>query len=293
MLHSIAPAKINLYLHVTGRRSDGYHTLDSLVVFTDIGDFMSIEPSSSFVFELDGPKAADLAGTQESGNLAVRAVKSLAKELGRPLNVKLRLTKNLPVASGIGGGSSDAAAALRLLAEQWGVPKTASSLTRIASDLGKDVPCCLEAKTCYFNGAGEIFDEGPALPHTDIVLVNPGKALSTPSVFSAYAESGNGRFSEADRLDKVPRTGAELAGLLHSRKNDLTSAACKLLPEIRAVLDAISATEGCQLARMSGSGATCFGIYPNRSLAKKAAARILGQNPGWWVVPGHFPCKRI
>ena len=287
-LHAFAPAKINLYLHVTGRREDGYHLLDSLVAFTNIGDSLRLEEATEFDFALEGPMAAALAAESPATNLAVRAVRKMAEELGRPLNIKLTLIKNVPIASGIGGGSSDAAAALRLLAEHWGVPPSDSLLTRIASGLGQDTPCCLNAATCYFQGIGDITEPGPDLPHTDIVLVNPNKALPTPEVYKAR----QGNFAAPARFDREPNSAAELAGMLHERSNGLTEAACKLMPEIRVMLAALAATTGCQLARMSGSGATCFGLYPDRSAARQAAARLYQDHPDWWVVPGFVPFKR-
>jgi 4-diphosphocytidyl-2-C-methyl-D-erythritol kinase len=290
MLHAFAPAKINLYLHVTGRREDGYHLLDSLVAFANIGDQLRLEEASSFSFSLEGPMAAPLAAAgPDADNLVVRAVLALAEELSRPLNLKLTLVKNLPLASGLGAGSSDAAAALRLLASHWGVPPTDALLYRIAAGLGQDVPCCLGAATCYFCDIGNVTDPGPDLPYTDIVLVNPNKALPTPDVFKAR----QGDFTPAARFQQVPKTSVELAGMLHERRNSLTEAACRLLPEIDEVLAALAASANCQLARMSGSGATCFGLYPNRSAAKQAAAKILQQHPGWWVVPGFLPCNNV
>ncbi len=288
VLTAFAPAKINLYLHVIGRRNDGYHLLDSLVAFTNIGDQLKLEPVQAFSFQLEGPMAGALASEPVESNLAVRAVHMLAKELGRPLNIKLTLVKNLPVASGIGGGSSDAATALRLLAECWGLPLTDSRLYQIASSLGQDVPCCLEASTCYFRDIGNVTDPGPELPHTDIVLVNPNKALPTPAVYKAFSPP----FTAMARLDHDPRSSTELARMLHERSNNLTEAACKIMPEIKDVLTELAATQNCQLARMSGSGATCFGLYPNRSAAKQAAAQLFQKHPEWWVVSGGFPFKK-
>ncbi|MDD5586280.1 MAG: 4-(cytidine 5'-diphospho)-2-C-methyl-D-erythritol kinase [Alphaproteobacteria bacterium] len=286
-LHAFAPAKINLYLHVTGRREDGYHFLDSLVAFTNIGDSLRLEPAADFDFTLEGPMAAQLSSGSVENNLAVRALRALAQELDRPLNVKATLVKNLPVASGIGGGSSDAAAALRLLAEHWGVPSSDSLLRRIAASLGQDVPCCVDAATCYFRDIGNVTDPGPDLPHTDIVLVNPNKALPTPDVYKAF----KGTFAAPARLTHDPKSNVELAGMLHERSNSLTEAACLLMPEIRDILAALAASPDCQLARMSGSGATCFGLYPNRSASRQAAARLYEDHPGWWVVPGFLPYR--
>jgi len=287
-LHAFAPAKINLYLHVTGKREDGYHLLDSLVAFTNIGDALRLEEAPSFDLEIKGPMAEGLKNEDRESNLVVRAARALAEEAGRPLNVKLTLTKNLPMASGIGGGSSDAAAALRVLAEYWGMPPTDSRLYRIAASLGQDVPCCIDAATCYFRDIGNVTDPGPDLPHTDIVLVNPNKPLPTPEVYKAR----QGAFSGAGRFEEDPQNAVELAAMLHERRNGLTGAACRLVPEIREVLETLSASPNCQLARMSGSGATCFGIYANRAAARQAAAQIYEKHPSWWVVPGFFPGRK-
>lgn len=287
-MHAFAPAKINLYLHVTGKREDGYHLLDSLVAFTSIGDDLRLEPAPEFSFVLEGPMAAGLQGESANDNLVVRAVQALGKELNRPLHFKLTLVKKVPVASGIGGGSSDAATALRLLAEHWGVPLTDPRLSQIANSLGQDVPCCLDRATCYFRDIGNVTDPGPELPHTDIVMVNPNKALPTPAVYKAR----EGAFASPACFDHTPRSNSELAGLLHERSNSLTDAASKLMPDIRTILSELAASSGCQLARMSGSGATCFGLYPNRSAARQAASKIFEKHPEWWVVPGSFPFKQ-
>lgn len=285
VLETHAPAKINLYLHVTGRRSDGYHFLDSLVVFTNVGDRLRLEPAEKFAFVLDGPMAAGLQADEQDNNLAVRAVRILAQELKRPLEVKLSLTKNLPIASGIGGGSTDAAAALRLLAAHWKMPPDSALLQDIAASLGQDVPCCIAAQTCYFRDIGNVTVPGPALPLTHMVLVNPGCTLPTPSVFKAR----EGAFIEANPIETVPHTVEDLATMLESRTNSLTDAAISLRPEIGAVLKALVADKACLLARMSGSGATCFGLYADRAAAKQAAAALLKAHPSWWVTPAFFP----
>lgn len=287
MLTTNAPAKINLYLHVTGRRDDGYHLLDSLVAFTNVGDEMGLEKAPSFAFEMKGPMASVLAGEDPEKNLAVRAARILAQTVHKPLDVKLTLTKNLPVASGIGGGSTDAAAALRLLASHWGLAPDAPVLHEIAASLGQDVPCCIAARSCYFRGIGDVTDPAPPLPHTDLVLVNPNKALPTPSVFKART----GAFAPEARLERAPETAQELAALLASRTNSLSEAAQTLCPEIAEVLQALDRQESCLLSRMSGSGATCFGLFPDRATARMAAAAIYKERPDWWVVPASFPAE--
>jgi len=285
LLRTAAPAKINLYLHITGRRADGYHLLDSLVVFANVGDVLTLEPAGAFDFVLDGPKAPSLAGQDKESNLAVRAARMLAVTLGKPLEVKLTLTKNLPVASGIGGGSTDAAAALRLLAMHWGLAPDAALLQEIAADLGQDVPCCLAAQSCYFKGIGDVTDLAPELPLTHMVLVNPNKALATPAVFKARS----GPFLPPARLEREPADAAQLAAMLASRGNSLTEAAIGLCPEIQAILESLTAQPECLLARMSGSGATCFGLFADRMTAKQAASTLYREHPDWWVIPAYFP----
>jgi len=281
-----APAKINLYLHVTGRRADGYHLLDSLVAFANVGDRLRLEEAATFDFVMDGPMAPALAGDDHEQNLVVRAARALAALLDKPLNLRLVLTKNLPIASGIGGGSTDGAAALRLLAAHWGLHANDPLLYKVASSLGQDVPCCLAAESCYFKGIGDETAPGPALPHTDIVLVNPGTALPTPAVFKA--RSGAFQTARAPIPDGLADARA-LAVLLAERENGLTQAACGLCPEIRAVLEALAGQKECLLSRMSGSGATCFGLFPDRASARGAAAALYETHPDWWVVPAFWP----
>ncbi len=287
MLETLAPAKINLYLHVTGQREDGYHFLDSLVAFTNVGDFLRLEPAASFSFEMKGPMAALLAHEDSENNLAVRAARILAKTLGKPLNLRLTLTKNLPVASGIGGGSTDAAAALRLLAAHWRMPPDAPLLHEIAASLGQDVPCCLAAQSCYFQGIGDIITPAQALPLTHAVLVNPNRAVPTPAVFKAR----QGGFTLANPLASPPSTPAALASALAERTNALTEAACSLCPAINDVLAALQAQPSCLLARMSGSGATCFGLFEDRGAAKQAAAALHQEHPDWWVTAAFLPAS--
>jgi len=289
MLETNAPAKINLYLHVTGRRDDGYHLLDSLVAFTNVGDRLSLEEADAFSFTIDGPMGGDLSKYDPKENLVVRAVKILATKLDKKLNVKINLTKNLPLASGIGGGSTDAASALRLLAVHWGMAPDGAILHEIASNLGQDIPCCLAAKSCYFRDTGSIVDPAPDLPITHMVLVNPLQSLSTPSVFKAR----NGAFDIENKLDVIPKTSEELASLLMDRKNSLTEAAISLCPKIQEILSDLKNTQKCLLSRMSGSGATCFGLYPDRSSARQAAADIMVKHPNWWVVPAYVPSEPI
>jgi 4-diphosphocytidyl-2-C-methyl-D-erythritol kinase len=226
-----------------------------------------------------GPFAAGLAA--ESDNLVLRAARGLGDLAGIRASGALVLEKNLPVASGIGGGSADAAAALRLLCRFWGV---APQLDGLAEALGADVPVCLSGRPALMSGVGEILEPAPLLPQVGLVLVNPGVAVSTPEVFRARAGK---RFSEAARF---PRSGwgdaSALAADLRGVRNDLQAAACFLAPAIGDVLDTLGSAPGCLVARMSGSGATCFGLFPSAGAAREAADAI--SRPGWWVWGGEI-----
>jgi 4-diphosphocytidyl-2-C-methyl-D-erythritol kinase len=278
-----APAKVNLYLHVVGRRADGYHLLDSLVAFADVHDTVVALEDDKLRLAVSGPFGAALAA--EADNLVLRAARGLAALGGVKPQAKLRLVKRLPVASGIGGGSSDAAAALRALSALWGLRPAADELHRMALGLGADVPVCLGGRAVHMAGIGEVLKSAPRLPPAGIVLVNPGLPLATPPVFKAR----QGPFSAADPLPRGAIADArELAALLASRRNDLEAPARTLLPAIGEVLAALAAAPGCLLARMSGSGATCFGLFADAIGATVAAAALARAHPGWWAAPGRL-----
>ena len=264
-----APAKINLCLHVTGRRADGYHLLDSMVVFAGVGDRVSATLEGPPSLTVEGPMAAGLSG--EGDNLVLRA--------GRAIGVSARivLEKHLPVSSGIGGGSADAAATLRLLSRLSGrpLPEAAAVLA-----LGADVPVCLAGRPVRMTGIGEGLAPLPALPEVWLVLANPGVAVSTPAIFRALARADN-----APLPRDLPRlkTAAELAAFLTMQRNDLEPPAITLEPVIARVKAALTAQTGCLMARMSGSGATCFGLFADPLSAHAAARAIRAAEPGWWV----------
>jgi 4-diphosphocytidyl-2-C-methyl-D-erythritol kinase len=278
-----APAKLNLYLHVVGRRSDGYHLLDSLVAFADIADEIVAAPADALSLDIAGPFAAALDADKEQ-NLVWRAAMLLARHLGRPPGAALTLTKNLPVASGIGGGSSDAAAALRALAALWEARLDASEIAAIAAALGADVPVCLAARTSWLGGIGEQVEDAPALPPLAVVLANPGVALPTAAVFKRRT----GPFSQAARFADAPRSATELVALLARTRNDLAASAIALVPTIATVLDALAAANGALLARMSGSGATCFALFAGDHQAAAAAEILRAQYPAWWIAAGRL-----
>lgn len=262
----LARAKINLALHVTGRRADGYHLLDSLVAFADLGDRITVSPADSLTLKLTGPMAAGLMA--ETDNLVLRA----ACVMGG--GAAITLEKHLPVASGIGGGSADAAATLQALAALRGcdLPDAAAVLA-----LGADVPVCLTGRAARMRGIGEEI-ETVSLPPGFVVLANPGFGLATAEVFRALTRRDNPSLPEPEPWPDI----AALAAWLSRCRNDLEPVARQLAPEIATVVAALQDQPGCLIARMSGSGATCFGLFPTRETAV-AAERALSARHGWWV----------
>ncbi len=279
-----APAKINLYLHVVGRRSSGYHELDSLVMFATESDSLTVTALPDGMppeLLINGPFAGSLANEPPACNLVVKAALAFAAHLGRTPSVRITLTKNLPIASGIGGGSADAAACLRALCQLWGIPADGPVLFTLAAQLGADIPVCLHGRAAYFGGIGERLDPAPLLPNCPAVLINPGVPVPTPAVFRNRPPV----YSWPARLSKPPADLADLADMLSRRRNDLTCAAIEVAPEIAEVLTTLERAGGCLLARLSGSGATCFAIYPDDAAATAAATLIATQHPDWWVRP--------
>jgi 4-diphosphocytidyl-2-C-methyl-D-erythritol kinase len=272
-----APAKVNLHLHVVGRRKDGYHLVDSLVVFTAVGDRLTVSPADGLSLSVTGPFSAGL--TAEDDNLVLRAARGLAAQAGIRPAARLVLEKNLPVASGIGGGSADAAAALRLLCRFWDLDSAMPE--RLAGDLGADVPVCLAGRPALMSGIGEVLMPAPPLPDVGIVLVNPGVAVATPAVFQARrgAFSGPARFP-----DRGWRDVGSLVASLRGYRNDLEAPARLLAPAVSDALQVVSVAPGCLLARMSGSGATCFGLFAEPATARVAVRTI--ERRGWWVWGG-------
>ena len=272
-LRLTARAKINLYLHVTGRRADGYHLMDSLVCFAELGDELTIAPAADLSLSLEGPFAPALSG---SDNLVLRAARLIDPALGAALH----LNKQLPVAAGIGGGSADAAAALKGLSRLWEkpLPSTAAVLA-----LGADLPVCLAGGPTFVGGIGEALEAAPPLPPTALLLANPRRPLPTVDVFRGYGRASSGRFSSPARWHEAPADAQSLAGLLSERGNDLTPAAIALVPEIGDLLEAVARSPGCLLARMSGSGASCFGLFAAADVAAKAAAMLQVVSPHWWI----------
>ena len=270
-----APAKINLHLAITGTREDGYHLLDSLVVFAGAHDVVRAAHSDDALsLAIEGPFAAGL--TAGPDNLVLRAARALAGLAGRLPYAKLVLEKNLPVASGIGGGSADAAATLRALARLWRLNVKPRDMHRLAVSLGADVPVCLDSVPRRMGGIGDVLTSAPALPPYGMALINPGVGVATADVFRAR----RGPFSADPELPAGWAEAGAMARRLSVLSNDLEHAAVGLCPEIGLVLEALRGTTGCLLARMSGSGATCFALYETPSRAVDATAACAW--PGWW-----------
>lgn len=276
----LARAKVNLFLHVRGARPDGRHLLESLAIFPQVGDVLEAEPGAARALSLSGPFAGELGAGDD--NLVLRAVGALAVALRERRGVSLRLDKRLPVASGIGGGSADAAAALRLVLRLWGRRLDTPAMERLALALGADVPVCLGSDPTLMGGVGEMLTPAPAMPGFWLVLVNPMQKLSTAQVFGALSRRDNAA------ADDLPARFADLGALvawLSRQRNDLEGPARHLVPAIGAVLGALRWAPGCRLARMSGSGATCFGMFDAAAAATAAADAIRRHAPGWWIVP--------
>ena len=279
LLAELAPAKVNLFLHVVGRRADGYHLLDSLVVFPGAADCLTAGPAARLDLAVAGAFGAGLGAGPD--NLVLRAARALADKAGVTAGASLVLDKRLPVASGIGGGSADAAAALRLLARLWSVRLPDDALQGIALGLGADVPVCLAGRAARMGGIGDRLSPAPALPPFGVVLVNPGAGVSTPEVFRART----GPFSHGASLPASWPDAEAMALDLSALGNDLEAPTLRLCPAVGDVLAWLRAQPGCLLARMSGSGATCFGLFRDAAAASATAGRA---PPPWWAWGGGF-----
>ena len=282
MLIARAPAKVNLTLHVLGRRADGYHELESLVAFTGSGDTLSLEPGASLSLAADGPMAQ--AAGDDADNLVLRAAHELSARVPQLRLGAFRLTKRLPAAAGLGGGSSDAAAALRLLARANGLGLNDPCLLDAARATGADVTVCLAPRARMMLGAGETVGAPLDLGSLPAVLVNPGVGVATGPVFQRLGLQPGERAGVAPHPPAPMRADREaLWRLLGKCRNDLEPAALAEAPIIRDVLALLGAARGCKLARMSGSGATCFGLFSSPRAAARAASAIRAAHPRWWV----------
>jgi 4-diphosphocytidyl-2-C-methyl-D-erythritol kinase len=275
-----APAKVNLTLRVLGRRPDGYHDIESLVAFAGCGDRLAFTPGETLSLTTAGLRAAQ-AG-DDADNLVVKAANALAARIPGIRLGAFHLDKDLPVAAGLGGGSADAAAALRLLAQANGLSADDPRLQAAACATGADVPVCLDPRPRLMRGIGDTLSAPVALPPLHAVLVNPGAALATKRVFDAWVPSAAGATLDSAAIAQA-RTHDGFLRLLESQPNDLESAATGLAPVIADVIRALRAAAGCGLARMSGSGATCFGLFDSAAAAQSAAGILRNSYPKWWV----------
>lgn len=279
MIRELAPAKVNLFLHVGQKRPDGYHELESLVVFASVGDELTIEDADELSLEVNGPFAPALK--DEPDNLVLRAARKLAALVEMEPRVRIVLTKNLPVASGIGGGSSDAGATLRGLSRLWRGRANLQGLWDLAGEIGSDVPVSVLPGCWWMTGRGERFSSIAEIGTMDALLVNAGAPIATADVYGALRErTGVGQFPRPQRYSTL----AELADYLGKARNDLEAPARKLCPAVGDTLDALTRTK-VLFARVSGSGVTCFGLYPDAASAQMAAESILREHPNWWVAP--------
>ncbi|MGA8498185.1 MAG: 4-(cytidine 5'-diphospho)-2-C-methyl-D-erythritol kinase [Xanthobacteraceae bacterium] len=276
-----APAKVNLTLRVLGRRADGYHEIESLVAFAGVGDRLSFAPGGALALNVRGPSAAQAGATAD--NLVLKAAGALADRLPTVGAGTFDLEKRLPVAAGLGGGSTDAAAALRLLARTNNLAPDDPLLYAAARATGADVPVCLDPRTRLMRGIGEVLFGPFTLPPLQGVLVNPGVALETKAVFARWKPLAT-PLVPADLTVLTAMTKRDqLVRFLLSQANDLESVAIALAPVVADVLLALSSQPRCELARMSGSGATCFAVFASAAAAIKAAEAIHAEYPTWWV----------
>jgi 4-diphosphocytidyl-2-C-methyl-D-erythritol kinase len=283
MIRELAPAKVNLFLHVGTRRDDGFHPLQSLAVFAGgeaAADRLALDHADELTLAVDGPFAGQLAA--DADNLVLRAARLLSGTSGAAIT----LTKNLPVASGIGGGSADAAAALRGLRALWGFGQDDAALCAMAAALGSDIPVCVASAPAFMEGRGEILTPLAAMPRLPLLLVNPGVPVATRAVFAALKT----RRGVEMTLPRGPfRDTADLLRFLEETGNDLEAPARAIQPVISEVLDAIAAQPGALLTRMSGSGATCFAIFADDDCCARAAEALRRARPGWWTAAGFVP----
>jgi 4-diphosphocytidyl-2-C-methyl-D-erythritol kinase len=271
-----AHAKINLTLRVLGRRADGYHEIESLVAFADVADTLTLQPDGEETLEITGPFAGKCGAVAD--NLVLKALIAARGRIAGLKAGRFSLEKNIPVAAGLGGGSADAAAALRLIARANKFALDDPGVSSAARAVGADVPVCLESRTRIMRGVGELLSRSIDLPPLPAVLVNPRVPLATRDVFSKFAGAQSGR-----DLADVPQEFGSLIEFLKLHDNDLTPAACACTPVVGEVLGALHASPGARFARMSGSGPTCFALFASQSEAATAAQRLRDERKNWWV----------
>jgi 4-diphosphocytidyl-2-C-methyl-D-erythritol kinase len=280
-LAALAPAKVNLTLRILGRRADGYHELESLVVFAGFGDQLTFHAWPSLDLAVSGPTAGQSGAVAD--NLVLRAAKALADKVPGLTVGRFALTKELPAGAGLGGGSADAAAALRLLAETNGLKLDDPRVIAVARTTGADVPVCLDPRPRVMRGIGDILSTPLTLPKLGIIIVHPGIAMPTPPVFKALGLAPGERCASVGASSPVPQEREALLAWLAGERNDLEPPAIGIAPAIAEVIRALAALPGCRLARMSGSGSACFGLFDTEEAAAAAVPGLAQAHPGWWA----------
>lgn len=283
----LAPAKINLYLHVTGRHDDGYHAIDFLAGFTDFGDEISVEHAEELTLEITGRFAKHLAGEVVEENLVVRAARAVAGLAGQAPNVKITLKKNLPIGAGIGGGSSDAAATVHALLKLWGIKPEQEKLDTVLLSLGADVPVCYygisaRGAAAHVRGIGQEITPVDIAHDIPVVLIYSGAPCATPDVFAAY----NQEFGKDVDVPVNINNFEDCVEFLLKQSNDLYETACGIVPDINQALTALAGQSGCVIARMSGAGSACFGVFEDIKMAQNTAFVLKINHPNWWVQAG-------
>lgn len=287
LFKTLCPAKINLFLHILGKRADNYHILESLVTFADVGDELSFSANDNpLILEITGPYASELAGFAVSDNLIMKAARQFARHFDIEIVGSFKLVKNLPVASGIGGGSSNAAMAIKLLMQAY---NKQGDIDDMLLKLGADVPVCFGGKNVIMSGIGEDLLEWPNLPELNAVLVNPNQAVSTAKIFTELnAKNDIAAYRFADRPAHKIADTQEMVEFLKNQTNDMQAAAIGICPEIGTILQALNECDDAMFAQMSGSGATCFVIFNTAAQAQLAARKLVRAHPNWWVEPTKF-----
>ncbi len=279
-MRAFAPAKVNLTLAVGAKAANGYHPLESLVVFADCGDVLDVAPAERLQLQTDGPFGSTLRAQDD--NLVLRAARALQRRVRTKAGARIRLHKVLPIAAGLGGGSADAAAALRALNRLWDCGLGSAALEEIAASLGADVPVCVQSRTRLMRGRGEILEEAPPWPVLHAVLVNPGFTLSTASVFARLDAMGVAGKPGGGRVPAA-HTPEQAIAALKERHNDLTAAACAEAPPVAALLESLQNQALVRLARLCGSGPTCMGITRTAEDAAALAQSLQRAHPSYWV----------
>jgi 4-diphosphocytidyl-2-C-methyl-D-erythritol kinase len=280
-LKTLAPAKINLTLRVGARRADGYHAIESLVAFADIGDALSLTPGGKFALEVDGP-TAEAAGPDED-NLVLKAAHTLAGKIRKLKTGRFKLTKNLPSGAGLGGGSADAAAALRLLAKLNALKPKDPRLLATAAETGADVLVCLEGKARLIGGIGEILSKPLKIPALPAVLVYPGVPVPTPFVYRAFDAQGDEPAELGTDVKKIPLKKKTFLDFVLRQSNDLAKPARSITPLIASTEELIDEVGDAIMIRMSGSGSAVFGIYETKRMAEQSAEMMREERPHWWI----------